>query len=642
MSVKELISQGETLLGEKKYIEAIDKFNEALESITNETQYIQEQIDAQFWLGRCYFEQALKASDVQAAKSLFDKAIEHHTKQLELTEHLTDEQKSIEEKVYAQSWLGSCYFEQAIKISDTQTAKSLFDEAIDHHTKEFELAKQLANKQESLEAQVYAQASLGRCCLEQAIKTFDEETAASLFKEAIEHNKERLKLATQLTDERKSIEKQVYAQHWLGRCHLEQALKTLDEKDADPLFKKAIKHHTKQLKLSAQLTDNQKSEAQNNARYWLGCCNFDRAIKISDEKTSEKLFKKAIKHKVKYTNQILFLSSPKKYQKSIAKILASLSIFRYEARNTIFAHYTNPNVTELLFGLAGSSPNAMRMNSATYMNDPYEGKSLLEFLGIPEASLENITEFPKYNAFFSCFSRRVNDLNQFRLYGKEDSVEASGCCLVFNKNRNWLQQTDIAKSFSSMKNEAEIERLTSSSEKNYSLYQIAYIAYLDEYIDRNKCEIITKSSDEKFAIYLPKVGNSDEWHSIRVKKLKEALKDLRKEISKPDNEKYKQDLEYIRYLFKDFAFRDEEEFRLLKIAEIGKETEYCDKTNSVFVPYADISNMVDEVILGTNYEKTNQKRKVEAFRHHMKKNHPNVKITHSSLPINANPPIKKD
>ena len=102
-------------------------------------------------------------------------------------------------------------------------------------------------------------------------------------------------------------------------------------------------------------------------------------------------------------------------------------------------------------------------------------------------------------------------------------------------------------------------------------------------------------------------------------------------------------LEYIRYLFKDFAFRDEEEFRLLKIEQIGSDQiEYCETTQSIYLPYADARDIVDEVILGTNYEKSGKGRKAEAFQHLMRKHYPNVKVSRSSLPINANPPIKKD
>ena len=128
-------------------------------------------------------------------------------------------------------------------------------------------------------------------------------------------------------------------------------------------------------------------------------------------------------------------------------------------------------------------------------------------------------------------------------------------------------------------------------------------------------------------------------------KLEEALRQLIKSFkgkAKIDDED-KKALEYIRYLFKDFAFRDEEEFRLLKIEQIGsKEIEYCQDTKSVYLPYADIRDIVDEVILGTNYEKSGNHRKAEVFQHLMRKHYPNVKVSRSSLPINANPPIKKD
>lgn len=124
-------------------------------------------------------------------------------------------------------------------------------------------------------------------------------------------------------------------------------------------------------------------------------------------------------------------------------------------------------------------------------------------------------------------------------------------------------------------------------------------------------------------------------------KLKEALEELigffkdKSAVSDEDKEA----LEYIRYLFKDFAFRDEEEFRMLVIKPIdSEEIEYCDKTQSVYVSYAYIQDQVDEVILGTNYEKTGNQRKAEVFRYQMKQKCPDVKVSRSTLPIN--PPNK--
>ena len=65
-------------------------------------------------------------------------------------------------------------------------------------------------------------------------------------------------------------------------------------------------------------------------------------------------------------------------------------------------------------------------------------------------------------------------------------------------------------------------------------------------------------------------------------------------------------------------------------------------SSTFFVTYADIRDIVDEIILGTNYEKSGKDRKVEVFQHLMRKYYPNVKVSRSSLPINANLPIRKE
>ena len=354
--------------------------------------------------------------------------------------------------------------------------------------------------------------------------------------------------------------------------------------------------------------------------------------------------------------ETLFLNKDKgkelneKLEGSISTILAVLHIPPIELGSTPLAHYSSSSVCNKLFGVVNEDPSPMRIGSSTYMNDPSEGKGLLELLSLQDLELENKEICSDYNAFFACFSSRVNDLNQFRLYGKEDGVEASGCCLVFNKNGDWLKVPDISAPFRSItKNQGE--NLAGFKEANISnveyeklpLYQVAYIAYKDEYITKEKCEIWLDNS--KFGICLKPIGENNEWHNFRIEKLEEALQQLIDFFKVKDNvnDQNKNALEYIRYLFKDFAFRDEEEFRVLKIAEIGsEEIKYCETSQSIYLPYADISYVVNEVILGTNYEKTNSRRKAEVFQHQMRKKCPYVKVSRSSLPIYANPPIKKD
>ena len=370
----------------------------------------------------------------------------------------------------------------------------------------------------------------------------------------------------------------------------------------------------------------------------------------------------------------LFQGKTSQPQDAVATVLAVLHITPAELGSIPMAHYTSPHVCHKLFGIGGNeTASPMRLGSSTYMNDPSEGRGLLELLNQQDLELENKADGESHNAFFTCFSSRVNDLNQFRLYGKEGGVEASGCCLVFNKNGDWLIEADVSVPFSSLSKKSGKDSddlpedgFWNDEYEKLPLYQVAYIAYKDEYIAEKKCGIwlsapnkafnlhqnlvqenlgssirfILDTNISRFGIRLKPVGN-EEWHQFRLEKLKEALEELigffkdNSAVSDDDKEA----LEYVRYLFKDFAFRDEEEFRLLVIKPIdSEEIEYCETTQSVYIPYADIRNRADEVILGTNYEKTGNQRKAEVFRYRMKQKCPDVKVSRSTLPIN--PPNK--
>lgn len=762
MNVQNLIDEGVELFDNKKFDEAIEKLNQALDGIEDKNSQIQEQNDIQFWLGCCYLEQAMKAKGEIATK-LFDQAVEHHQQQLRLAEQLEDKQNGLQEQIDARFLLGHCYFKQAMKAKGKES-EQLFGQTVEHHQQQLSLAKQLADKQNSLQEQIDAQHWLGRCYLEQALKAKGKESK-QLFGQAVEHFQQSLEFAKQLEDKQNCLQEQIYAQSWLGRCYLEQAKKAKG-KESEQLFGQAIKHRRQELRLTRQLSNEQNSlQQQINAQAWLGRCYLEQAIKAQG-KNSEQLFGWAVKYrqqqlrlakqltdeqnsiqkqiyaqcwvgrcyleqaiaiKDKKTSQAkkfskraegYFLSAAKRLSQLIDKsereklkkrinellrnsyflqeekwqsyfdqkkqgireklfknkkdgltdaistILAVLNVPPIELGVIPLAHYTSPSVCERLFGIVSDKTNdkadnndpvdsnkvsPMRIGSSTYMNDPTEGEGLLELLNLQDLELENKADCPVHNAFFTCFSSRVNDLNQFRLYGKENGVEASGCCLVFNQNGDWLKEPDVSSSFRSFTNEQNegfkepIEAdVAGLEDENLPLYQVAYIAYSDEYITKEKCTIwLPDARRPKFGIRLKPVGKNLKWHKFRIKELKAALWKLMN-LSKIKDED-KKALEYIRYLFKDFAFRDEEEFRLLKIEQIGSDNiKYCQTTKSVYLPYADIRDIVDEVILGTNYEKSGKERKAEVFQHLMRNYYPNVKVSRSSLPINANPPIKKD
>ena len=523
-----------------------------------------------------------------------------------------------------------------------------------------EQANKITHESTPISEQIDIQSGLGRCYFEQGIKTKDEDKANKLFKKAVEYYQQWLELTKQLTDEHNSIQQKIWIQTWLGRCYFERIKRIKSTPEAEKFVTQASKYFSAAFRHIAQINDEREQEKLKK-----GIHPYLRDIDYLNEDWDSYFDKKK-----QETQKSLFKGKTSQPQDAVATVLAVLHITPIELGFTPMTHYTSPHVCHILFGVDGNeTASPMRLGSSTYMNDPSEGKPLLDLLNQQDLELENKADGASHNAFFTCFSSRVNDLNQFRLYGKEGGVEASGCCLVFNKNGDWLKEADVSAPFRSL---SEMSRQNSDDlpkvdeYEKLPLYQVAYIAYKDEYIAEKKCGIWLSAPNKafnlhqnlakenlgsstrftlnanisRFGIRLKPVGNED-WHQFRLGKLKEALEELigffkdKSAVSDDDKEA----LEYIRYLFKDFAFRDEEEFRLLVIKPIdSEEIEYCDKTQSVYIPYADIRNQADEVILGTNYEKTGNQRKAEVFRYHMKQKYPEVKVSRSTLPIN--PPNK--
>ena len=578
MDVNDLISAAIQLFNEKKYAEVIEKLEQA-NKITHESTQIEERINIQSGLGRCHLELAMKSKNKYEADKLFGNAVKHYQECLQLAIH---RKNSVQQQISAQSGLGHCYFEQAKKTKDTDKADELFGQAVKYYEEWFHLTEQLADGQNR-------------------------------------------------------IWQQIYAQSWLNRCYIERVKRIKSTSETEKFAKcQASKYVSATYTQLSQLIDEaEKKEGEKIIRPCL------RDIDYLINKDWNSYFEK----KKQEIQESLFKGKTSQPQDAISTVLAVLHITPIELGFTPMAHYTSPHVCHILFGIGGNeTASPMRLGSSTYMNDPSEGRALLDLLNQQDLELENKADGASHNAFFTCFSSRVNDLNQFRLYGKEGGVEASGCCLVFNKNRNWLKNADISVTFRSLsetsgQNSDDLPKV--DEYEKLPLYQVAYIAYKDEYIAEKKCGIWFPSQEEpKFGIRLKPVGN-EEWHQFRLEKLKEALEELigffkdKSAVSDDDKEA----LEYIRYLFKDFAFRDEEEFRLLVIKPIdSEEIEYCETTQSVYIPYADIRNRADEVILGTNYEKTGNQRKAEVFRYQMKQKCPDVKVSRSTLPIN--PPNK--
>ena len=586
MDIKKLSDELDKLFKDKKYKEAIEKLYFTLDTVKHDKDLIYERTKVLSLIGSCYQKIAEDTEDEVEKEIFIQEAINNHKEQLELSKKIKDKEKRIYEKIEANISLANNYKESQEKNS--------YSEAARYYSNTLKLILEIEK---------------------------NDEKFLATFKHKIYYNLVYLYMMMAIANKNPNSAK---AQYENAKINLSN-FKTLTSQAEDGVRRqKALLSFLKNLYLEATPKNGYIFENR-----------YNEYLSIKKEEIQNELPLKDIDN---------LLAS------SIVTVLAILNIPPIESKQIPLAHYTSSTVCNKLFNILSNENNEipqMRIGSSTYMNDPSEGKGLLELLNIPEWKLENKTDCSTSNAFFTCFSSRVNDLNQFRLYGKEDGVEASGCCLVFNKKGNWLKEPNISSSFPGIIDPLDGEQIDPPiKNENLPLYQVAYIAYKDEYISDENFDIwLPDKNNLKFGIRLKLVGTNKNWQSFRIQELEKALHKLIKYFENKttikDDEKTA--LECIRYLFKDFAFRDEEEFRLLKIVHIdSEEIEYCEMTNSIYLPYADVRNMVDEVILGTNYEKTNSKRKIEVFQHLMKKECSNVSVSLSSLPIYANSPIGKN
>ena len=107
--------------------------------ITHKITQTEERINIQSGLGRCHLELAMKSKNKYEADKLFGNAVKHYQECLRLAKIYG--KNSIQQQNDAQFWLGRCYFEHAKKTKDTDKAGKLFELAVEHYQEWLQLAK---------------------------------------------------------------------------------------------------------------------------------------------------------------------------------------------------------------------------------------------------------------------------------------------------------------------------------------------------------------------------------------------------------------------------------------------------------------------------------------------------------------------
>ena len=295
---------------------------------------------------------------------------------------------------------------------------------------------------------------------------------------------------------------------------------------------------------------------------------------------------------------------------STDEVLESLQIIPgFESQ---VAHYSRASTAFTLFGNKRNNqkPSHFRLSTIRGVNDPTEGLVLGKYWaqqGIPETIHTNDTA-----TFISCFTFNHDNLNQFRLYGKENGREATGVSLVFKKEF-FSNQADtlefIAGPSTGLSSKSEQIKLNETGKTEgdnkkkligkSTLYRCIYLDPETEYLtlaQRDKSTFYREHNEdedadakEKWEKYYGLISGKEEYvekylfgeKDNKNKSISSILKSIFTEdhlynkCNKDEKQKILEAIRFIllplQYLVKHIAFREEQECRIMYTTHLHDE-----------------------------------------------------------------------
>ncbi len=299
------------------------------------------------------------------------------------------------------------------------------------------------------------------------------------------------------------------------------------------------------------------------------------------------------------------------------------------------AHYTRPSIARVLVTREKDNTSSLRLSTVKNTNDPTEGKVLYSYLhrscGLPRNVLDAAQESGSQAlaAFISCFTFNHDSLNQFRLYGKEDGLEASGVSLVFEKS--FFSAEDpfaIMTAAPAQENidDGYFEQPDKNTRKKLGklpLYRCIYIDPQSGYVSvahRDKVTFYAEAwHGKKTAVHKDICEEAEKrWKEYqtkidqRTKAVKNDLSELTKKIqavAKDAENDVLQTLAFIlqplRYLMKHAAFQEEQECRILYIGNLPEDKRIHTDWDSklMYIEYdASVRDSLDKIYLSPGAE----------------------------------------
>ena len=305
------------------------------------------------------------------------------------------------------------------------------------------------------------------------------------------------------------------------------------------------------------------------------------------------------------------------------------------------AHYTRPSIARVLIAGEEDKASSLRLNTVKNTNDPTEGKVLYGYLhkscGLPSGVLdvEQESDSQALAAFISCFTFNHDSLNQFRLYGKEGGLEASGVSLVFEK-RFFSAADPFAIMTAAPEREAfttnntmedsrpeQADKTTQKKLDKLPLYRCIYLDPQSGYVSIAHRDKVTFYAEawygKKMAAHQDICEEAERrWKKYQTeidrltKKVKNDLSTLTKTIkavAKDAENDVLQTLVFIlqplRYLVKHAAFQEEQECRMVYIGDLPEDERIHTEWENIqmYLEYAaPVRDSLDKIYLSPGAE----------------------------------------
>lgn len=364
-------------------------------------------------------------------------------------------------------------------------------------------------------------------------------------------------------------------------------------------------------------------------------------------------------------------------------LLSLLTYKHFSKGHKYVSHYTSLKVLDNIILSENPEKNVnknfhgkLRFSTIVQANDPEEGKVLNKILNkINSNHCTNFKDSSKKLNDFAILQTSMtlceDSLTMFRLYGKKENIEGTGANIVFKNTYFSLVPKQMFEKNSGRKNQV----IDNQDKKNVDLpfhrekKPLHWILYYDE-----KNQLLTFNPISKYKANIISLNEADmkkyKWHLLKepiceslcndechhedacnaIKNYYDYLCDnigyvinkIAETIENIDSDKNASELvpfvepllSYIKYLFKDEAFSDEQELRMISLAEMGnkKINSFGNKLYIDYFPNSDYGyNYLEKIILGPNVE--NCDVMVEYYKHISALSGKNIDVYKSHAPL---------